>query len=69
MCIRDRYMSAYEPIHDPDKQTIGVLYVGVLKDRYDDMRRQVLAVFIGLLVIGLVAALSLIHISEPTRPY
>jgi two-component system NtrC family sensor kinase len=52
------YVSAYEPIRDPDKRTIGVLYVGVLKDRYDEMSRQVMAVFVAVLVAGLIVAVA-----------
>lgn len=46
------YMSAYEPIRDPNNQIIGILYVGVLKDRYDDMLHDARGVLLG---IGLLA--------------
>lgn len=49
------YISAYEPIVDPDKSIIGMLYVGVLEEKYVDMRN---AVFVGffLIIIGGLAA-------------
>jgi len=50
------YMSAYEPIHDPTGKTIGILYVGVLQERYDDMRRRAIGVFLGIVLFGLVVA-------------
>ncbi|MBC7288306.1 MAG: cache domain-containing protein, partial [Armatimonadetes bacterium] len=52
------YMSAYEPIRDVDGQIVGILYVGVLKDRYDDMRRWALGVFLGIVLISLLVAAS-----------
>jgi two-component system NtrC family sensor kinase len=53
------YVSAYEPLRDPGGRIIGMLYVGVLKDRYDDMRRQALRVFIGAAGLALLTAVVL----------
>lgn len=50
------YMSAYEPIRNPGGDIVGILYVGVLKDRYDDMRRQATGMFLGIALLGLVMA-------------
>lgn len=50
------YVSAYEPLRDPTGRTIGILYVGVLKDRYDDMRRQAMAIFFGISLLALLLA-------------
>lgn len=50
------YVSAYEPLYDPHGSTIGILYVGVLKDRYDDMRRQATSIFLVLALLALVMA-------------
>jgi len=50
------YMSAYEPIEDPEGTTIGILYVGVLKDRYDDMRLQVIGTFAGIALLAVIVA-------------
>jgi len=40
------YISAYEPIRDRSYRIIGMLYVGVLQQRYDDMQREALGVFL-----------------------
>lgn len=53
--VNDWYISAYDPIHDPEGKTIGILYVGVLAEKYDDARRELWAVFGGLsLLVALV---------------
>jgi two-component system NtrC family sensor kinase len=53
------YLSAYEPLRDLNGKIIGMLYVGVLKDRYDDMRNQAVRLFIGITLMALVAAVAL----------
>jgi two-component system, NtrC family, sensor kinase len=50
------YMSAYEPLQDVAGNTIGILYVGVLKDRYDDMRAWAVGVFLLVALVALVIA-------------
>ncbi len=37
--VNDWYISAYDPIHDISGNVIGILYVGVLEKKYDDMKR------------------------------
>jgi len=46
------YISAYEPLRNIQGDIVGMLYVGILKQRYDDMRRQAMTIFI--VVAGLV---------------
>jgi two-component system NtrC family sensor kinase len=41
--VNDWYISAYDPIRDIDDKVIGILYVGVLAEKYDDIRREVWA--------------------------
>lgn len=36
--VDDWYISAYDPIHDVEGKTIGILYVGLLARKYDDIR-------------------------------
>ncbi len=50
------YMSAYEPISDPRGEPIGILYVGILKERYDDMRWQAMGIFLGIALVALITA-------------
>ncbi len=46
------YFSAYEPIKGPKDEILGMLYVGVLQKRYDDIRRQALGAFAGLAALA-----------------
>ena len=47
------YISAYKPLKDINSRIIGMLYVGVLKQRYDDMRNQALLLFVGITFVAL----------------
>ncbi len=54
--VNNWYVSAYEPIRDPDSKIIGILYVGVIKDRYDDMRHQALSIFLSITLLSVLLA-------------
>lgn len=64
------YLSAYEPLQDIEGNILGMLYVGILKKRYDDMRNQAVALFLLVSAIGVVGAvfLSLWLSSRLARP-
>ena len=64
------YVSAYEPLRDLNGDTIGMLYVGVLKERYDDMRREAMRALVGAAVLALLVAavLSFVLSARLTRP-
>jgi len=46
--VNDWYISAYDPIRDVEGKVIGILYVGVLARKYDDIRRNLWKIFGGL---------------------
>jgi two-component system, NtrC family, sensor kinase len=50
------YLSAYTPLRDPSGKTIGMIYVGLLRAPYDDMRDRFIARF--LLPVGVVGLLA-----------
>jgi len=55
--VNNWYIAAYEPIRNTRGEIVGVLSVGVLEDKYTDMRRRTVAIFLGITLAGMIAAL------------
>jgi len=53
------YISAYEPLRNIEDEIVGMLYVGVLKKRYDDMRRQAMTLFVVVAVLAFICTVFL----------
>lgn len=53
------YISAYEPLRDLGGRIIGMLYVGVLEQKYVDLQRRAVLVFLAIAVFGSLVALAL----------
>jgi two-component system NtrC family sensor kinase len=51
--VNAAYISAYEPIRDPMGNVIGILYVGVLKEPFDQLLQKTLATFLGIAFLGI----------------
>jgi two-component system NtrC family sensor kinase len=64
------YISAYKPLRDIEGHILGMLYVGVLEKRYNDMRNQATELFLLVSALGLVGAvfLSFWLAARLTRP-
>jgi two-component system NtrC family sensor kinase len=60
--VTDWYITAYEPIKNIHQETIGSLYVGVLEQKYIDLKNQTVLVFLAISLGGilLTTALSLL---------
>ena len=70
--VTDWYITAYEPIRSINNKIIGILYVGILEQKYTDIKNQMILVFVGIALAG--AALTTIialwisrQISMPIR--
>jgi len=50
------YLSQYDPIRDPNGDIIGMLYVGELEQRYLDLRRQAVVMFLSVVLGGMLVA-------------
>lgn len=57
--VDDWYISAYDPIHDVEGKPIGILYVGVLARKYDEMRRDLWKLYGALSLITAVLVLGI----------
>lgn len=60
--VSDWFITAYEPIEDIAGRRVGMLYVGVLEEKYTDIQRKVLAVFILITLAGMALATGLGYI-------
>ena len=55
--VNNWYITAYEPIKNIAGGIIGILYVGILEDKFSDMRKSTMWVFLGLTLGGVAIAL------------
>lgn len=57
--VNDWYLSAYDPIMNPDGQTIGILYVGLLEKKYLDYKSILVVKFLGIIFVSLLLSVGL----------
>lgn len=50
--VNNWYIAAYEPIKDTTNKIIGILYVGVLEQKYTDIRNQTILTFMVITFTG-----------------
>jgi two-component system NtrC family sensor kinase len=53
------YITAYEPIRDLAGGIIGMLYVGILEQKYVDLRQRAVMVFLAITLVGALVAFAL----------
>jgi len=56
--VNNWYITAYEPIRDAYNRIIGILYVGILEQKYIDIQRQTILTFLGITVLGAMIAMA-----------
>ncbi|MDO9302829.1 MAG: cache domain-containing protein [Anaerolineales bacterium] len=66
------YITAYEPIRSINDEVIGILYVGILEQKYTDIQSQTVLVFVGITLAGaalttIIALLIAREISMPIK--
>jgi two-component system NtrC family sensor kinase len=55
--VNNWYITAYEPITDLYDRIIGILYVGMLEQKYLDIKRQTLTTFLAISLAGVLVTL------------
>jgi two-component system NtrC family sensor kinase len=55
--VNNWYITAYEPIRDVYDRIIGILYVGVLEQKYLDIKRQTIIIFLAITLAGALVSL------------
>jgi two-component system NtrC family sensor kinase len=55
--VNDWYISAYEPIKNTNNEIVGILYVGILEQKYTDINNRAALVFSGITLTGVVLAI------------
>ncbi len=59
-------VTAYEPIKDVDGKKIGMLYVGMLEQKFADMKRRALITLFGVTIVGMFLALIIANFLSNT---
>ena len=68
--VNDWYISAYEPIRNIKDEIIGILYVGLLEEKFTDLQKKTMGIFLGITAAGIILALIISYflISGVLRP-
>ncbi len=59
--VNNWYITAYEPIKNNDNQIIGILYVGILEQKYVDIKQQTLFTFLAITLLGALVSMLLAY--------
>ncbi len=57
--VNNWYITAYEPIRNINHQIIGILYVGILEQKYVDITQQTVFVFLMIAIVGALVSMLL----------
>jgi len=57
--VSDWYITSYEPIEDIFGNRVGMLYVGVLEEKYIDIRNKAISILVAITVAGMLLAIGL----------
>jgi two-component system NtrC family sensor kinase len=57
--VNNWYITAYEPIEDINHKRIGILYVGLLEQKYLDIKREIVMAFLTITVVGTLMTMAL----------
>lgn len=60
--VNNWYITAYEPIRDVYDRIIGILYVGLLEEKYSDIQKQTVITFLIIAAIGAVVTMTVSYL-------
>ena len=68
--LHDWYVTAYEPVRSLSNDVVGILAVGMLEQRFADMRTETLIVFLGITLFGVALSIFVANFlsSSVVRP-
>ena len=55
--VNDWYLSAYEPIRNLAGDIVGILYVGILEQKYTDIKNRTTLIFSGIALAGAILSI------------
>jgi two-component system NtrC family sensor kinase len=55
--VNNWYIAAYEPIRSYSGDIIGILYVGILEQKYTDIKNQTMQIFLLITLVGVVVSI------------
>jgi len=59
--VNDWYITAYEPIRNINNEIIGILYVGLLEQKYLDIKQRAIMAFLAIALIGALVAMGVAY--------
>jgi len=60
--VNNWYLTSYEPIRNIDNQIIGILGVGILEQKYTDIKNQTILAFVTIALLGALASMLLSYV-------
>jgi two-component system NtrC family sensor kinase len=60
--VNNWYITAYEPIRNIDDKIVGILYVGLLEQKYVDSERRTVVIYLVIAFVGMVVSMGLAYV-------
>lgn len=64
--VNNWYITAYEPVRDMSGHIIGILYVGILEQKYLDVQKNTVVVFLAITLVAALASMTLAYFISRT---
>ncbi|RPI93885.1 MAG: HAMP domain-containing protein, partial [Spirochaetales bacterium] len=57
--VNNWYISAYSPIYDLHRKVIGMIYVGIIENKFNDIKKETTILFLVIIIVTLLIAIGL----------